>query len=206
MLAWNDAVIVFFLFFAIFFEIFYYASGGNETERQFLFSLFLDLFQPISAWNEVIMAFFDFFEFLSLFFCNFLQPVRSEGNGKTIFIFPLSQHFPTYFCLKWIHNCFFFNLLNFFAIFLEFYITRQFGTKRNDTIIFLFPLWAFSILFWLEMKPQLYFLIFLNFLLFFWNFLLPVRSEGNGKTIFIFSLSRHFPTYFGLKWSHTGIF
>ena len=53
-------------------------------------------------------------------------------------------------------------------------------------IIFLFSLWDFSILFWLERKPQLYFLIFLNFLLFFWNFLLPVRSEGNGKTIFIF--------------------
>ena len=52
----------------------------------------------------------------------------------------------------------FFNFLNFFAILLEFSITRRVGTERN------------------------------------------------GPIIFIFSLSRPFPTYFGLKWSHNGIF
>ena len=31
-------------------------------------------------------------------------------------------------------------------------------------------------------------------------------EERNGPIIFIFSLSRHFPTYFGLKGSHNGIF
>ena len=37
------------------------------------------------------------------------------------------------------------------------------------------------------------------FFQFFWNFLLRVQQERNGTIIFIFSLSRPFPTYFGLK-------
>ena len=42
--------------------------------------------------------------------------------------------------------------VNFFAIFLEFSILLRVGTKRNDTFYILsFP--AFSIRFWLEMKP-----------------------------------------------------
>ena len=53
----------------------------------------------------------------------------------------------------------FFNFLNIFAILLEFFILRRVGTERNDNFYFLyFP--AFSNLFWLEMKPQWYFLIF----------------------------------------------
>ena len=55
-------------------------------------------------------------------------------------------------------------------------------------------------------KAMLVFFKFLNFLLFYWNFLLRVMYERNGSIIFIFSLSRPFPTYFGLKWSHNGIF
>ena len=94
--------------------------------------------------------------------------------------------------------------MNFFAIFLEFSLTRQFGTKQNDNFSFLSPKLFHPILAWNE--ATIVFLIFLNFLLFFWNFLLPVWSEGNGKTIFIFSLSRHFPTYFGMKRSQNGIF
>ena len=43
-------------------------------------------------------------------------------------------------------------------------------------------------------------------LLFFWNFKLRVGWERNITIIFIFSLSRHFPIYFGLKWCHNGIF
>ena len=138
-----------------FFEIFYFASGRNETEWYFLYSLFLDLYQPILAWNEAIMVFF--------------------------------------------------NFLNFFAIFLEFSISRRVGTERNDNFYFL-SFSAFFNLFWLEMKPYWYFLIFWNSLLFYWNFLLRVVEERNGLIIFIFSLSRPFPTYFGLKWGRNGIF
>ena len=83
----------------------------------------------------------------------------------------------------------------FFTIFLEFYITRRVGTKRNDN--FYFPSFsAFSNLFWLEMKPPPYFLIFW---LFYWNFLLRVGLERNGTITFIFLLSHPFPTYFILK-------
>ena len=93
----------FLIFLLFFFGIFYYSSGRNGTERQFLFFIFLGISQPILAWNEVITVFF--------------------------------------------------NLLNFFAIFLEFSLKRQGGaTKRNDNFYFL-SLWAFSNQFWLEITP-----------------------------------------------------
>ena len=38
------------------------------------------------------------------------------------------------------------------------------------------------------------------------NFLLRVGLESNGMIIFIFPVSRSIPTYYGLKWSHNGIF
>ena len=141
-------------FFCYFFRIFYYPSGRNGTERQFLFFIFLGISQPILAWNEAVTVFF--------------------------------------------------NLLNFFAIFLEFSLTRQFGPKRNDNFYFLSLSLFHPILAWNE--ATMVFFDYLIFLLFFWKFLLPVRSEGNGKTIFIFSLSWHCSTYFGLKWSHNGFF
>ena len=98
MVASNGVIMVFFNFFGIF----YYALGGNETERQYLFSFFLGLFQPILVLNEAIPEFF--------------------------------------------------NFLNFFAIFLEFLIMRQEGTKRNDNSYFL-SFFTFSKLFWLEIMP-----------------------------------------------------
>ena len=59
----ND-IFKFFKFFFYFSGIFYYASGRNETERQFLFSVFLGLFQPILALNEgKKMVFFKIFSY-----------------------------------------------------------------------------------------------------------------------------------------------
>ena len=95
--------------------------------------------------------------------------------------------------------------MNFFAIFLEFSLTRRVGTKRNDNTYFLSSS-SLSKLFWLEMKPSLYFLIFWIFLLIFWNFLLRIGLERNGTIIFIFSLARPFPPYFGWKWCYNGFF
>ena len=92
----------------------------------------------------------------------------------------------------------FLNFFTFFAIFLEFYITRRVGTKRNNNFYFL-SFSAFCNLFWLEMEPQRYFLIFLIFRLFYWNFLLHVGQERNGTITFIFLLSHSFPVYFCLK-------
>ena len=60
-----------------------------------------------------------------------------------------------------------FNFLNFFAIFLEFSITRQVATDRNDNFYFI-SFMAFSKLFWLEMMRNG---IFLIFLVLFWDFL-----------------------------------
>ena len=58
----------FFEFFCCFFGIFHHALGSNETERQYLFSFFLGLFQPILALNEAILSFFNFFlNFLAIF-------------------------------------------------------------------------------------------------------------------------------------------
>ena len=56
----------FFEFFCYFFGIFYYALGRNETERQYLFSFFLDLLQPILALNVAILAFFNFLNFFGI--------------------------------------------------------------------------------------------------------------------------------------------
>ena len=50
------------------------------------------------------------------------------------------------------------------------------------------------------------FIIFFIFLLIFLEFLLRVEWERNGTAIFIFSIPRPFPTYFGLELSHNGIF
>ena len=67
---------------------------------------------------------------------------------------------------------------------MEFSITLRIGTKRNDNFYFLyFP--SYSNLFWL-IKPHWYFLIFLIFLPFFWNFLSRLGKEWNGTIIFIF--------------------
>ena len=138
-----------------FFEIFYYASCRNGTDRRFLFFLFLGIFQPILAWNEAIMVYF--------------------------------------------------NFPNFIAIFLEFSVSRLVGTERKDNFYFL-SFSAFSNLFWLERSTMVFFNFFNFFTIFFLNFLSRVVEERNGPIIFIFSLFRHFPTYFGLKWSHNGIF
>ena len=170
-------------------------------ERKFLFFPFLGIFQPTFPWNEAIVVFYNFLNFFSHFFEIFYNAVELERNGMIIFIFPLSKPFPTYFGLKVGHN----GISSFFAIFFRFYITRRMGTKRNDNFYFL-SFSAFSYLFWLVLKPQRYFLIFLIFWLFYWNFLLRVGLERKGTITFIFLLSHPFPTYFALKWIHNDIF
>ena len=88
--------------------------------------------------------------------------------------------------------------------FLEFSITHRVGTERNGTIIFisLFLIFLQPILDWNEFIMVFFYI----FLLFFWNFLLHIGQEQNGTIIFIFSFSQPLPTFFGLKWSHNGIF
>ena len=101
----------FFEYFCYFFVIFYYELGRNETERQYLFSFFLGLFQPILDITEAILVFFSFFNFFAFFFCIFFS-----APGRN-------------------------------------------GTERNDKFYFL-PFSSPFILFWLEMDPKWYCLIF----------------------------------------------
>ena len=118
-----------------------------------------------------------FSPFLGLF-----QPIMAWNEATTVFL----------------------NFWNFFSIFFEFFFTFRVGTKWNYN--FCFPSFsAFFNLFWIEMKPQWIFFIFLNSFLFFWNFPLPVRLARNLTIVFIFSRSQRFPPYFGLRRSHNSI-
>ena len=89
----------FFEFFSIFFGIFYYASGGNETERQFLFSLFPGLLQPILAWKEAIMVFFNFLNFFAIFL-EFSMTLWVGTKRNDNFYFLNSLAFSNLFCLE----------------------------------------------------------------------------------------------------------
>ena len=79
----------FFEFFFFFFRIFYYALRRNEAERQYLFSFFLGLFQPILALNEAILEFFNFLNFFAIL--NFASG-REERNYNFYFL-PFSASF-----------------------------------------------------------------------------------------------------------------
>ena len=80
-------VLNFFEFFCYFFGIFYYALGRNETERHDLLSLFLGIFQTILALNEAIMVFFNFLNFLAIFFEFYIRrQVATERNDNFYFL------------------------------------------------------------------------------------------------------------------------
>ena len=97
------------------------------------------------------------------------------------------------------------NFLKCFTIFLKFSITCLVVTHRNDVFYFLSFL-AFPIVYWLEKKLWWCFLIFWFFCYFFSNFLFWVVLKPIGTIFIIFSHSRPFPTYFGLKRSYDGVF
>ena len=83
----------------------------------------------------------------------------------------------------------FFKILNFFAIFLVFYIRHRVGTKRNDNFYFLpFP-FSFN-LWWLEIEPLWYFLIFFDFFCYFFEIFYYVlgRNETERQDLFSFFL------------------
>ena len=79
-------------------------------------------------------------EFFGYFFGIFyFASGRNQTERNDNYYFLYFSAFLNIFCLKWGHNgFFFFNFWNFFAIFLEFSISRRVGTKRNGTIIIIF--------------------------------------------------------------------
>ena len=130
--------------------IFNYASGNEETKRKFLFSLILYLPQPILAWKDAIIVFFNFLNFFSIFL-EFYITRRVRTNWKDIFFFfAISQPFPTYFALKWSHKgiYYFYNFCCYFFGIFNFSLGWN-GTKRNDNFYFLL-FSSFSNLFWFE--------------------------------------------------------
>ena len=125
--------------------------------------------------------------------------VGTEWNGTIIFISLFLIYFQS--ILAW--NEFIVVFFNFFAIFLEFSFMPRVRMERKDNFYFL-SFAAFSCLFLLEMKPQWYFLIFSYlFGIFYYT---SGRNGTKRNDNFCFSLSHLFPTYFGLKWIHNGIF
>ena len=94
-----------FWIFYYFYGIFYYASVRNETKRNDNF-YFLS-FPTFSNLFWLIMKPHWYFWIFLPFFWNFLSRLGQEWNGMIIFIFSSSQSFPTYFGLKWSHNCIF---------------------------------------------------------------------------------------------------
>ena len=68
-------------------------------ERQFLFSLFLGIFQPILTGNEAPMVLFDFLIFL-LFFLEFSITRRVGMERKDNFYFLSFSTFPNLFWLE----------------------------------------------------------------------------------------------------------
>ena len=163
-------------------------------ERKFLFFPFLGIFQSTFAWNEAIVVFFNFLNFFSHFFEIFYNAVELERNGMIIFIFPLSKPFPTYFCLKVGHN----GISLFFAIFLEFYITRRMGTKRNDNFLFsIFFILFLPILACTEATTI--FFNFFNFLAVLLEFSITCRAGTEGNDNFYFLAFPYFSNLFSFK-------
>ena len=151
-----------------------------------------------------------------LFFRNFLLRVGLEQNGTIIFIFSISQTFPTYFGMKRNDNFLFslfpilfqhilpwnefimvfFNFFNFFAIFWKFSITHQVESKQNDNFLFsLFLILFQPILAWIEFI--MVFFNFLNFFPFFLEFSVTrrVRTKRNDNFYFLY-----FSSFSNLLW------
>ena len=121
-------------------------------------------------------CFLIFFEFFCHFFWIFYYRLgRNSLERFFLFFFSLFLGLPQ-LILAWKDaTTVFFNFFEFFAIFFEFSITGRVGTHWNDFFCFFFLSFsAFPNLFWLGKMQQWCFLIFLNSLLFFLNFILRV--------------------------------
>ena len=120
-----DGVLLFFEFFCNFFGILYSGSGRNPSERFFffkiLFSLFLGLSQPILAWKEAIMLFFNF---LNLFFYFF--GIFYSGSGRNT--------------MEWFFIFYFFYFLSFSVLTIPFWLEKK--------LLRFFPIfWIFMLFF-----------------------------------------------------------
>ena len=144
---------------------------------------------------------FQFFPFFRCFFFNSQFRVGLEWIGTIIFfslILSLSRPI-----LAWKEAIIiFFNFLNYFEFFWEFYIPDRVGTDQNENFFFsLFLDHSQTVL-----ASNEHIMLFLNFFAIFLEFSIPGRviTDRNGK--FIFSLSQRVPSRFGFKKNHYDVF
>ena len=140
------------------------------------------------------MGCYNFLKFF-IFFWNFLFRVGWERNGTSIFIFSISRHFPTYFGIKWSHNCIFWFFLFFFSFFGIFYYPSGWKGMERQFLFFLFHGISQPILAWNEAI-----MVFFNFLIFFSLFLefyISRRVGTERKDNFYF---RSFSSFSNLFW------
>ena len=183
-------------------------SGKNSSERFFfLFSPFLGLSQRILARQEAIIVFSNFLNFFT-FFLEFSITFVLELVG-TIFFFYLSWPFPTYFGMKR-SDIGFFLIFEFFCYFFGNFSYRL--RTNSSERFFLFSLFlGLSQLILAGKVAKMVVFTFFNFFCCFLEFSITSwvgthRNDFFFVFIFFFSLSRPFPTYFGLERSNNGVF
>ena len=149
------------------------------------------------------------FWFVLLFFGIFRYEL-GRNSSERFFLFSLFLGLSKLILAGKVSKIVVFSFFNFFCYFLEFSITSWVGTHRNDFFLFLFFFFlsfsAFPNLFWLGKMQQWCFLIFLNFLLFVFEFSITGQVGTPRNDFFFFSLSRPSPTYFGLERSNNRVF
>ena len=126
---------------------------------------------------------------------SFLHKLNFENN---VFSFLHKLNFENSFCFLPILSC----QTSFSVLKIENWIWKQEIRGKNSyqtypNFYFLSPSFFQPILAWNH--AIMVFFNFLNFFAFFWNFLFRIGLVRNGTIIFIFSLSRSFPSNFGLK-------
>ena len=147
------------------------------------------------AINNARKWFFNFFfNFLAIFFFNFLPQVGYERNsGLKFFSFFLGLAQSV--LIRNNAGINFFNFLNFFAIFFGNFLAPV-EKEQNSGLKFFSSCSAYLILFWLKIMPEKAFLIFCNF---FRNFFPRAENERNMGLNFLFSVFLPTSSSFGNK-------
>ena len=133
------------------------------------------------------MRFFNFLNFLSIFFGIFLPWSSINGIRDENFFF-LFFGLSLLVLAKDNAGKGFFKFLNFFAFFFQNFLPRIVYERNSGLKIFFFYFSAYLTPFWLKIMLERGFLIFWIFLLFFSEFSSPGRVRTEFGTKFFFSL------------------
>ena len=126
--------------------------------------------------------------------------MRRVGKKRNDNFYFISFSSISYLFLAWNEAIMvFFKFLNFFAIFLEFSISRQVGTKRNGTIIIIFSLSRPFHTYFAWKKAIMVFFNFLNFFTILLEFSITRRVGTEGTDSFYFFSFSAFSNLFWLE-------